>query len=114
MDFYARVYLRRYDSGKTPEFGERIKVVVRIPEQVWKKAPSILVDTVRQRVRSTAIKTVGAPIPPLAVGVISEVHATMPPELPEESNFQDDDETEGWIALVAACRRLLLCLYDFG
>jgi len=117
-DFYARVYLRRYDSGRTPEFGERIKVVVRIPEQVatcwWKKAPSILVDTVRQRVRSTAIKTVGAPIPPLAVGVISEVDATMSPELLETSNFQDDDETEGWIALVAACRRLLLCLYDFG
>jgi hypothetical protein len=48
-------------------------------------------------VRSAAIKTVGAPIPPLAVGVISEVDATMPPELPEESNFQDDDGTEGWI-----------------
>jgi hypothetical protein len=47
--------------------------------------------------RSAAIKTVGAPIHPLAVGVISEVDATMPPELPEASNFQDDDETEGWI-----------------
>jgi hypothetical protein len=44
-------------------------------------------------VRSTAIKTVGAPIPPLAVGVISEVDATMSPELLETSNFQDDDET---------------------
>jgi hypothetical protein len=48
-------------------------------------------------VSSAAIKTVGAPIPPLAVGVISKVDATMPPELPEESNFQDDDGTEGWI-----------------
>jgi hypothetical protein len=48
-------------------------------------------------VRSAAIKTMGAPIPPLAVGVISEVHATMPPELPEESNFQGDDGSEGWI-----------------
>jgi hypothetical protein len=37
------------------------------------------------------------PIPPLAVGVISEVEATMPPGLPEPSNFQDDDGTEGWI-----------------
>ena len=32
----------------------------------------------------------------LGIGVISEVDATMPPELPEESNFQDDDGTEGW------------------
>jgi hypothetical protein len=45
-------------------------------------------------VRSAAV---GAPIPPLAVGMISEVDATMPPELPEASNFQDDDGTEGWI-----------------
>ena len=29
------------------------------------------------------MKTVGAPIHPLAVGVISEVDATMPPELSE-------------------------------
>ena len=35
-----------------------------------------------------------------AVGVISEVDATMPPELPEASNFQDDDGTEGWITLM--------------
>jgi hypothetical protein len=46
---------------------------------------------------SAAIKTVGVPIPSLAVGVISEVDATMPRELPKESNFQDDDGTEGWI-----------------
>jgi hypothetical protein len=30
--------------------------------------------------------------------VISEVDATTPPELPEASNFQGDDGTEGWIA----------------
>jgi hypothetical protein len=46
--------------------------------------------------------------------VIFEVDATMPPELPEASNFQDDDETEGWITLAAACRPVLLCLSDFG
>jgi hypothetical protein len=33
----------------------------------------------------------------LGIGVISEVDATMPPELPEASTFQDDDGTEGWI-----------------
>ena len=49
-------------------------------------------------VRSAAIKTVGAPIPPLSVGVIFEVDATMPPELPEASNFPDDDGNEGWIS----------------
>ena len=48
-------------------------------------------------VSRAAIKNGGAPIPPLAVGVISEVDATMPLELPEESNFQDNDGTEGWI-----------------
>jgi len=48
-------------------------------------------------VRSAAMKTVGAPIHPLAVGVISEVDATMPPELLEALTFQDDDGTEGWI-----------------
>jgi hypothetical protein len=42
-------------------------------------------------VRSAAIKTLGAPIHPLAVAVISEVDATMPPELLEASSFQGDD-----------------------
>jgi hypothetical protein len=56
----------------------------------------------------------GAPIHRLAVGVISEVDATMPPELPEASNFQDDDGTEGWITLVTACRRVVPCSSDFG
>ena len=37
------------------------------------------------------MKTVGAPILPLAVGVISEVDAAMPPELPEASTFQGDN-----------------------
>jgi len=48
-------------------------------------------------VRSAAIKTVGGPIAPLAVGVISEMDAAMPPELPEASTFQGDDGSEGWI-----------------
>jgi hypothetical protein len=30
-------------------------------------------------------------------GVISEVDATMPPELPEAPTFQDDDGSEGWV-----------------
>jgi hypothetical protein len=51
---------------------------------------------IQDGVKSAAIKTVGVPIPPLAVGVISGVDATMPPELPEASTFQDDDGTEGW------------------
>ena len=103
------------------------------PHPRWKDA-GVYVDDNRQRgvggqrhfrqrffgrgnqdgVRSAAIKTVGAPIPPLAVGVIFEVDATMPPELQEASNFQDDDETEGWITLVTACRRVVPCSSDFG
>jgi len=45
-------------------------------------------------VRSAAIKTVHS----LGIRVISEVDAAMPPELPEASNFQDDDGSEAWIA----------------
>jgi hypothetical protein len=41
--------------------------------------------------------SMGIPIPPLAIGVISEVDAAMPPELPEASTFQGDDGSEGWI-----------------
>jgi hypothetical protein len=101
-DFYTRVELRRYDAGNPSEFGERIEVVVRIPEQVAKalasgKTPSILIGTVWQRAANVAIKTVGVPIPPIAIDVRSEVDAEMPPELPEASNFQDDDGAEGWI-----------------
>jgi hypothetical protein len=44
--------------------------------------------------------------PALLSLVISEVDATMPPELPEAPTFQDDHETEGWITLIAACHRL--------
>jgi hypothetical protein len=33
----------------------------------------------------------------LGIGVISEADATMPPELPEASNFKNDDGTEGRI-----------------
>ena len=55
----------------------------------------------RHSERQLDFGSMGAPIPPLAVGVIFEVDATMPPELQEASNFQDDDETEGWITLVS-------------
>ena len=36
-DCWVDVDLRRYHAGKPSEFGERIEVLVRIPEQVAKK-----------------------------------------------------------------------------
>ena len=46
--------------------------------------------------------------------MISEVDATMPPEPLEASTFQDDDGTEGWITLIAACHRVLPCSSGLG
>lgn len=46
-DCWVTVYLRRYDAGNPSEYGERVDVVVRIPEQVAKRlsvASAILVS----------------------------------------------------------------------
>jgi hypothetical protein len=102
-DCYVRVYLRRYDASNPSEYGERIDVVVRIPEEVGKilagpgRKPEVLVGEVWRRAASVAAKTVGVPDFPLAISVIFEVDSIMPPDLPEKSNFKDEDGAEGWI-----------------
>jgi hypothetical protein len=102
-DCWVDVDLRRYHAGKPSEFGERIEVLVRIPEQVAKKLagpgrePAMDIDAVWQRASDVATKTVGIPNPPLAIDVRNQNGSTMPPDLPETSNYQDEDGAEGWI-----------------
>jgi len=102
-DCWVTVHLRRYDAGKPSEYGERIEVLVRIPEQKAKKLadpgrePGILNRGVWQRAANVATKTVGIPDPPLAITVTSEVDSEMPPDLPKTPNFQDEDGAEGWV-----------------
>jgi hypothetical protein len=72
-DFYARVELRRYDAGNPSEYGGRVDVIVRIPEQVAKRLsgpgrePGIDIGEVWRRAANVAIKTLGAPNPPWAI-----------------------------------------------
>jgi hypothetical protein len=105
-DCWVTVYLRRYNAGNPSEYGERVDVVVRIPEQVAKRLsgpgrePGIEIGEVWRRAANVAMKTFGVPNPPWAISVISQVDSTMPPGLPVASNFQDEDGAEGWIFIV--------------
>ena len=105
-DCWVTVYLRRYDARNPSEYGERVDVVVRIPEQVAKRLsgpgrePGIEIGEVWRRAANVAMKTFGVPNPPWAISVISQVDSTMPPGLPVASNFQDEDGAEGWIFIV--------------
>jgi len=102
-DYYARVTLQRHHIGNSPESDERIEVVVRIPEEVAKTLagggkPSVVIFEVGSRVRNMATETVGVPNDSsLVIAVVSTVDAVMPPSLPTESNFTDQDGAEGWI-----------------
>ena len=102
-DYYATVHLRRHHAGKPPESGERIEVVVRIPEQEAKfltgsgRKPEVIVCKVYRRVRNVATETVGVPNVPWAITVISMVDSSMPHGLPTASNFKDQAGAEGWI-----------------
>jgi hypothetical protein len=64
-DCWVTAYLRRYDAGKPSEYGKRIEVLVRIPEQTAKKLadpgrePGILNRGVSQRAANVVTKTVG-------------------------------------------------------
>jgi hypothetical protein len=102
-DYYALVTLQRHHIGNPPESDERIEVVVRIPEEVAKTLagggkPSVIIFDVGSRVRNVATETAGAPNDSsLVIAVVSTVDAVMPPSLPTESNFKDEDGAEGWI-----------------
>jgi hypothetical protein len=102
-DYYALVILQRHHIGNPPESDERIEVVVRIPEEVAKTLagggkPSVVIFDVGSRVRNVATETAGVPNDSsLVIAVVSTVDAVMPPSLPTESNFKDQDGAEGWI-----------------
>jgi hypothetical protein len=102
-DYYALVTLQRHHIGNPPESDERIEVVVRIPEEVAKtlaggRKPSVVIFEVGSRVRNVATETMGVPNDSsLVIAVVSTVDAVMPPSLPRESNFKDQDGAEGWI-----------------
>jgi hypothetical protein len=102
-DYYARVTLQRHHIGNPPESDERIEVVVRIPEEVARTLagggkPEVVIFDVGSRVRNVATETAGVPNDSsLVVAVVSTVDTVMPPSLPTESNFKDQDGAEGWI-----------------
>ena|ERR1700680_2128174 len=82
--------------------GERIEVVIRIPEQVANnlagsgRPPAVTVCEVYQRVMNIALQTAD----PAGHGEITvgpALDSIMPATLPAASSFQDQDGAEGWI-----------------
>ncbi len=105
-DYYATVFLHRYHKDKPSKPGERIEIVVRIPEEAAKilfgsgRRPAVISHKIYRRAARIARQTVGMPEAPWAIEGISVVESTMPSDLPETSGFQDTDGSEGWIYLV--------------
>src|SRR6266436_2421694 len=59
---------------------------------------AVVIFDVGSRVRNVATETAGVPNDSsLVIAVVSTVDAVMPPSLPTESNFKDQDGAEGWI-----------------
>jgi hypothetical protein len=102
-DYFATVYLRRYHPGDPSESEEKIKVVVRIPQEKAKilagsgRDPKVTISEVYRRVASVATETVGEPNPHWAITILSVVDSNMPSDLPIASIFKDEDGAEGWI-----------------
>ena len=58
----------------------------------------MVIFEVGSRVRNVATETAGVPNDSsLVIAVVNTVDAVMPPSLPTESNFKDQDGAEGWI-----------------
>jgi hypothetical protein len=102
-DYYATVFLHRYDKDHPFKTGERLKVVVRIPEEAAKilfgsgRRPAMISHKIYRRAARIARQTVGMPQAPWALEGISVVESKMPSDLPDASGFQDTDGSEGWI-----------------
>ena len=102
-DYYVTVYLHRYHADNPSKAGERIEVVVRIPEEtaniLFGSGPRSKVISHRMHRRACRIarQTVGMPQAPWAIEAISVVESTMPSDLPETSGFQHADGSEGWV-----------------
>jgi hypothetical protein len=102
-DYYATVFLHRYDRDNPSKAGERMEIVVRIPEEAAKilfgsgRRPAMISHKICRRAARIARQTVGMPQAPWAIEGISVVESKMPSDLPETSGFQDTDGSEGWI-----------------
>lgn len=102
-DYYATVFLHRYHKDNPSKPGERIEIVVRIPEEAAKilfglgRRPAMISHKIHRRAARIACLTVGMPQAPWAIEGVFVVESTMPSDLPETSGFQDTDGSEGWI-----------------
>jgi hypothetical protein len=102
-DYYATVFLHRYNKDHPFKTGERLKVIVRIPEEAAKivfgpgRRPAMISHKIYRRAARIARQTVGMPQAPWALEGISVVESKMPSDLPDTSGFQDTDGSEGWI-----------------
>jgi hypothetical protein len=102
-DYYVTVFLHRYHTDNPSKTGDRIEIIVRIPEEAAKilsgsgRRPEMISHKIYRRACRIARQTVGIPQPPSAIEGISAVESIMPSDLPETSGFQDADGSEGWI-----------------
>jgi hypothetical protein len=102
-DYYATVSLHRFHQDNPSKTGERIEIIIRIPEEAAKilfgsvRRPAMMSYKVYRRAARIARQTVGMPKAPWAIEGVSVVESKMPPDLPETSGFQDTDGSEGWI-----------------
>jgi hypothetical protein len=105
-DYYATVFLHRYHKDTPSKTGERIEIVVRIPEEAAKilfgsgRRPAMMSHKMYRRAARIARQTVGMPQAPWGIEGVSVVESKMPSDLPETSGFQDTDGSEGWIRSV--------------
>jgi hypothetical protein len=102
-DCYVTVFLYRYHTDNPSKTGERIEIIVRIPEDAAKilfgfgRRPETISHKIYRRASRIARQTLGMPQAPWAIEAFSVVESTMPSDLPETSEFQDTDGSEGWI-----------------
>ena len=80
-DYYATVSLHRYHKDNPSKTGERIEIVVRIPEEAAKilfgsgRRPAMISHKVYRRAARIARQTVGMPQEPWAIEGISVVES---------------------------------------
>ena len=102
-DYYVTVFLHRYHKDNPSKAGERIEIVVRIPEEAAnilsgsRRRPAMISHKIYRRAARIARQTVGMPQAPWAIEGVSVVESKMPSDLPETPGFQDTDGSEGWI-----------------
>lgn len=102
-DFYFTVHLHRYHTDNLSRTGERIEVIIRIPEEAAEilfgsgLLPEMVSSKVCRRASRVARQTVGMPEAPWAIEAISVTEITMPSDLPEAAGFRDADGSEGWV-----------------